>query len=93
MHNLHALQEMINNRAGINRGDLNDNASTIGTRREQLSHYESIFCLLDLLFIDDTRLKKAINNLCHNTSLQKVINNLCHNTSIQKVINSLCHNI
>ena len=69
MYNLRALQEARSNRAdrqptnwyslrtGANPGDLNTNTSTIGTRGRQLLDYESICCLLVLLFIDDHTIK------------------------------------
>ena len=84
MYNLRALQEARNNRAdrqstnwyslrtGANAGDLNGNTSAIATRGRQLLDYESICCLLVLLFIDDTRLNFP--------RLQKVLKNLCHHT-------------
>jgi E3 ubiquitin-protein ligase HUWE1 len=90
MYNLRALQEARNNRAdrqptnwyslrtGANPGDLNSNTSTIGTRGRQLLDYESICCLLVLLFIDDTRLNFG--------RLQKVLKNLCHHTQTRQWI-------
>jgi E3 ubiquitin-protein ligase HUWE1 len=90
MYNLRALQEARNNRAdrqptnwyslrtGANTGDLNSNTSTIATRGRQLLDYESICCLLVLLFIDDTRLNF--------TRLQKVLKNLCHHTQTRQWI-------
>ncbi|CAF4617801.1 unnamed protein product [Rotaria sp. Silwood1] len=90
MYNFRALQEARNNRTdrqptnwyslrtGANAGDLNSNTSTIGSRGRQLLDYESICCLLILLFIDDTRLNFA--------RLQKVLKNLCHHTQTRQWI-------
>ncbi|CAF4360592.1 unnamed protein product, partial [Adineta steineri] len=90
MYNLRALQEARNNRAdrqptnwyslrtGTNTGDINSNTAAIGTRGRQLLDYESICCLLVLLFIDDTRLNFA--------RLQKVLKNLCHHTQTRQWI-------
>ena len=90
MYNLRAFQEARSNRAdrqatnwlslhtGINAGDLNGNPSAITTRGRQLLDYESICCLLVLLFIDDTRLNFA--------RLQKVLKNLCHHTQTRQWI-------
>lgn len=85
MYNLRALQEARNNRTdrqptnwialrtGANTaGDLNSNTTALGSRGRQLLDYESICCLLVLLFIDDARLNFA--------RLQKVLKNLCHHT-------------
>ncbi|CAF4700267.1 unnamed protein product, partial [Rotaria sp. Silwood2] len=54
-------------RTGTNAGDLNSNISTIRSRDRQLLDYESICCLLVLLFIDDkrlifSRLQKVLKN-------------------------------
>ncbi|CAF4058439.1 unnamed protein product, partial [Adineta steineri] len=88
MYNLRELQEARNNRAdrqpadwyplrtGTNTEDLNSNTSTIDTRGRQLLDYESICCLLVLLFIDDTRLNFA--------RLQEVLKNLCHHTQTRQ---------
>ncbi|CAF4071693.1 unnamed protein product, partial [Rotaria sp. Silwood2] len=90
MYNFRALQEARNNRTdrqptnwyslrtGANTGDLNSNTSTIGSRGRQLLDYESICCLLILLFIDDPRLNFA--------RLQKVLKNLCHHTQTRQWI-------
>ncbi|CAF1298860.1 unnamed protein product [Adineta ricciae] len=94
MYNLRALQEARNNRtdrqstnwyslrAGANAGDLNSNPSTLGTRGRQLLDYESVCCLLVLLFIDDPRLNLP--------RLQKVLRYLCHhNQTRQWIIKAL----
>ena len=90
MYNLRALQEARTNRAdrqatnwlslhtGTNTADLNSNPSAIATRGRQLLDYESICCLLVLLFIDDPRLNF--------TRLQKVLKNLCHHTQTRQWI-------
>lgn len=90
MYNLRAFQEARSNRAdrqatnwlslhtGLNAGDLNGNPSAITTRGRQLLDYESICCLLVLLFIDDTRLNF--------TRLHKVLKNLCHHTQTRQWI-------
>ncbi|CAF4593474.1 unnamed protein product, partial [Rotaria socialis] len=91
MYNLRALQEARNNRTdrqptnwfalrtGTNTaGDVNSNTAAIGSRGRQLLDYESICCLLVLLFIDDTRLNFA--------RLQKVLKNLCHHTQTRQWI-------
>ena len=90
MYNLRALQEARNNRnerqtsnwyslrTGANAGDLNGNTANIGTRGRQLLDYESICCLLVLLFIDDSRL--------HFPRLQRVLKNLCHHTQTRQWI-------
>ncbi|CAF4825441.1 unnamed protein product, partial [Rotaria socialis] len=66
-------------RTGTNTaGDVNSNTAAIGSRGRQLLDYESICCLLVLLFIDDTRLNFA--------RLQKVLKNLCHHTQTRQWI-------
>ena len=79
MYNLRAIQETRGNRTGSNwytirpggnPNDLNSNTLAGGTRGRQLLDYESICCLLVLLFIDDQRLSLA--------RLQKILKNLCH---------------
>lgn len=89
MYNIRALQEARSNRgdrqatnwlslhAGT-AGDLTGNPSALAARGRQLLDYESICCLLVLLFIDDTRL-----NL---TRLQKVLKNLCHHAQTRQWI-------
>ena len=90
MYNLRALQEARNNRndrqttnwyslrTSGNPTDLTAHSSNTGTRGRQLLDYESICCLLVLLFIDDTRLNFA--------RLQKVLKNLCHHTQTRQWI-------
>lgn len=90
MYNLRALQEARSNRNDRqttnwyslrttgNPTDLTNHASNTGTRGRQLLDYESICCLLVLLFIDDTRLNFP--------RLQKVLKNLCHHTQTRQWI-------
>ena len=82
MYNLRALQEARNNRAerqtgnwysvrtGANADHLNNNSTALTTRGRQLLDYESVCCLLVLLFIDDPRLNIS--------RLQKLLRNLCN---------------
>ena len=93
MYNIRAVQEARSNRADRQAtnwlslhtgagGDLNGNPSAITARGRQLLDYDSICCLLVLLFIDDARLNF--------TRLQKVLKNLCdHAQTRQWIIKAL----
>jgi E3 ubiquitin-protein ligase HUWE1 len=87
MYNSRAFQENRANRqttnwyslrVGANAVDLANSTGNSGMRGRQLLDYESICCLLVLLFIDDNRMNFA--------RLQKVLKNLCHHTPTRQWI-------